>query len=206
MGRGHAEECMRRRWRDWDTTARHIHTHTRARTRTHTHAHTRSRISVYTYIYVYIYTHTRTHTQTHTHIHRCTAAPRRATRINIAEALCPHILITALDAARPMVFKSAGGTLRHISLSSGSFPSSSQLQRVSDLSLVSSGNHCRSDPVQVQSTIARSRASTKQALAPTNGVVQARSRSEVGNEPWAPPALPSSGSAACCNGTRTRAS
>ena len=180
--------------RDMHTYAR-SHTHTLARTRAHARAHAQ--------------TQTRTHPQTHTHrrtrtpMHTHTAA-HHANQSRRSAA--PTYNVNCSGCRSTNGLQICRGTLRHISLSSSSFPSSSQLQRVSDLSLVSSGNHCRSDPVQVQSTIAPSRAWTMCALAPTNGLVQARSRKEAGGWSWAPPALPSSGSAACGKRTRVPAS
>ena len=206
-------------------TNAHAHTHTHARVHTHTHTHTHTRAERYAYLRAHKHAYTRTHarprarpctdTDTHTHTHKHT---HRRTRTPMHTHTAAHHANQSRRSAAPTYnvncsgcrstngLQICRGTLRHISLSSSSFPSSSQLQRVSDLSLVSSGNHCRSDPVQVQSTIAPSRAWTMCALAPTNGLVQARSRKEAGGGSWAPPALPSSGSAACGKRTRVPAS
>ena len=182
--------------RDMHTYAR-THTHTLARTRAHARAHAQTQTRTHTHTHKHTHRRTRTPMHTHTAAHHANQSRRSA---------APTYNVNCSGCRSTNGLQICRGTLRHISLSSSSFPSSSQLQRVSDLSLVSSGNHCRSDPVQVQSTIAPSRAWTMCALAPTNGLVQARSRKEAGGGSWAPPALPSSGSAACGKRTRVPAS
>ena len=231
MDIGSAEKCKRLRRADGRKTFQSTHTykraHTNERTRTHTRTHTYTHTHTRAERYAYLRAHTRTHSHaraptrapthrhrhahTHKHTHRRTRTPMHthtaAHHANQSRrSAAPTYNVNCSGCRSTNGLQICRGTLRHISLSSSSFPSSSQLQRVSDLSLVSSGNHCRSDPVQVQSTIAPSRAWTMCALALTNGLVQARNRKEAGGGSWAPPALPSSGSAACGKRTRVPAS